>query len=102
MRRIAPCVTCRPSRRAGWPTAAADENDTTAAPGSPAISFYDSIASTAPRAYLELEGASHFAPNSPNTVIAANTISRLKRNVDDDERHRPFRGGDARGRGTYP
>jgi len=66
------------------------EDDTVAAPGSHAIPFYNSIPSATPKAYLELEGASHFAPNSPNTVIAANTISWLKRYVDNDERYRQF------------
>ena len=66
------------------------EDDTVAAPGSHAIPFYNSIPSTTPKGYLELEGASHFAPNNPNTVIAANTISWLKRYLDDDERYTQF------------
>lgn len=66
------------------------EDDTVAPVGSHAIPFYDSLPSRTPKGYLELEGASHFAPNSPNTIIAANTISWLKRYVDDDDRYRQF------------
>ncbi len=66
------------------------EEDTVAPAASHAIPFYDSIRSTTPKAYVELEGARHSAPNSPNTVIASHTIAWLKRYVDDDERYRQF------------
>lgn len=42
------------------------------------------------RAYLELRGASHFAPNTSNTTIAKYTIAWLKRYVDDDTRYEQF------------
>ena len=58
--------------------------------GSHSIPFYDSLTNAPERAYLELDNASHFAPNSPNTVIAAHTIASLKRFVDTDTRYSQF------------
>ena len=66
------------------------ESDSVAPVGSHSIPFYTSLTSAPERAYLELNGASHFAPNSPNTVIAANTIAWLKRFVDTDTRYSQF------------
>jgi dienelactone hydrolase len=66
------------------------EDDTVAPVASHAIPFYTSIPSATPKAYLELAGASHFAPNSPNTTLASSTISWLKRYVDDDTRYTQF------------
>jgi hypothetical protein len=37
-----------------------------------------------------LNNASHFAPNTSNTTIAATNIAWLKRFVDDDTRYEPF------------
>src|SRR3954454_21108771 len=58
--------------------------DTVAPPSQHAIPFYDSSTGAEERGYLELRGASHFAPNTPNTTIAKYTIAWLKRFVDDD------------------
>jgi dienelactone hydrolase len=66
------------------------ENDSVAATGSHAIPFYNSLPSTLDKAYLELDGASHFAPNSNNTTIASYSISWLKRFVDNDTRFDQF------------
>ncbi|MFD5829228.1 alpha/beta hydrolase family protein [Lentzea sp. NPDC060358] len=52
--------------------------------------FYTSLPSTLDKAYLELNGASHFAPNSPNTTIAKYSISWLKRFIDNDTRYEQF------------
>ncbi|GAA0579255.1 lipase [Paractinoplanes ferrugineus] len=40
--------------------------------------------------YLELAGASHFAPNVPNTTIASTSVAWLKRFVDEDTRFEQF------------
>ena len=66
------------------------ENDSVAPVASHAIPFYTSLPSTLDKAYLELNGASHFAPNTPNTTIASTSIAWLKRFVDDDTRYEPF------------
>ncbi|WP_181310804.1 alpha/beta hydrolase family protein [Nocardioides campestrisoli] len=66
------------------------ENDSVAPVSSHSIPFYGSIPSSTAKAYLELNNASHFAPNSENTTIAANTISWLKLYVDEDVRYRQF------------
>ncbi|WP_435838653.1 poly(ethylene terephthalate) hydrolase family protein [Streptomyces albogriseolus] len=41
-------------------------------------------------ANLELNGASHFAPNLPDTTIAKYSISWLKRFIDNDTRYEQF------------
>jgi predicted dienelactone hydrolase len=66
------------------------ENDSIASVRSHAIPFFTSLPSTSDKAYLELNGASHFAPNSSNTTIAKFSISWLKRFVDDDVRYDQF------------
>jgi hypothetical protein len=66
------------------------EYDSTASVRSHAIPFYTSLPSTTNRMYLELDNASHFAPNSPNTTIAKYSISWLKRFVDSDTRYDKF------------
>jgi dienelactone hydrolase len=66
------------------------EDDTVAPVASHSIPFYESLTNAPERAYLELEGASHFAPNSPNTTIAAQSIAWLKRWVDTDTRYSQF------------
>lgn len=40
--------------------------------------------------YLELAGASHFAPNVPNATISSMSVAWLKRFVDDDTRFEQF------------
>ena len=66
------------------------ENDAIAPVRSHSIPFYESLPSSLDRAYLELGGASHFAPNISNTLIARYSISWLKRFVDDDTRYEQF------------
>ncbi|WP_369252123.1 dienelactone hydrolase family protein [Geodermatophilus amargosae] len=63
------------------------ENDSVAPVASHSIPFYSSLTSAPERAHLELDKASHVAPNSSNTVIAANTIAWLKRFADTDTRY---------------
>jgi hypothetical protein len=66
------------------------ENDSIASVRSHAEPFYESLPGSADKAYLELRGASHFAPNRDNTTIAKYSISWLKRFVDDDLRYDQF------------
>lgn len=66
------------------------ENDSTAPVRSHSIPFYESLTGADRRAYLELRGASHFAPNIPNTTIAKYSIAWLKRHLDDDVRYEQF------------
>lgn len=66
------------------------DNDTVAPVASHAEPFYASLPSSLDKAYLELRGASHFAPNSANTTIASYSIAWLKRFVDDDTRYSQF------------
>jgi predicted dienelactone hydrolase len=66
------------------------ENDSIASVRSHAIPFYTSLSTSLDKAYLELNNASHFAPNSSNTTIAKFSISWLKRFVDDDLRYDQF------------
>jgi predicted dienelactone hydrolase len=64
--------------------------DTVAPVSSHSIPFYTSLPSSLDKAYLELRGASHFAPNSSNTTIAKYTLSWLKRFIDNDTRYEQF------------
>ncbi|MFW6772831.1 alpha/beta hydrolase family protein [Nocardioides sp. CPCC 205120] len=66
------------------------ERDSVAPVSSHAIPFYGSLTGAERRAYLELAGASHFAPNTSNATIAAYTVAWLKRYVDDDTRYEQF------------
>lgn len=66
------------------------ENDSVAPVGSHAEPFYASLPATTPKAYAELDGASHFAPNTSNTPIARSSVAWLKRFVDDDLRYQQF------------
>lgn len=66
------------------------ENDTIASVDRHAKPFYESLVDSTDKAYLELRGASHFAPNRSNTTIAKYSISWLKRFVDDDLRYDKF------------
>jgi predicted dienelactone hydrolase len=66
------------------------QSDTVAPVSSHSIPFYTSLSSSLDKAYLELRGASHFAPNSANTTIAKYTISWLKRFIDNDTRYEQF------------
>ncbi|NUT53577.1 MAG: alpha/beta hydrolase [Saccharothrix sp.] len=66
------------------------EDDSVAPVRTHAEPFYEGLPSTLDKAYLELAGASHFAPNSSNTTIAKYSIAWLKRFVDDDTRYEQF------------
>lgn len=52
--------------------------------------FYTSLPSSLDRAYLELNNATHFTPNSSNTTIAKYSIAWLKRFIDNDTRYEQF------------
>jgi predicted dienelactone hydrolase len=66
------------------------EDDSIAPVSSHSEPFYTSLPSTLDKAYLELNNASHFAPNSSNTTIAKYSISWLKRFIDNDTRYEQF------------
>ncbi|GAA1778551.1 alpha/beta hydrolase family protein [Actinomadura chokoriensis] len=66
------------------------EADTIAPVASHSEPFYNSIPASSEKAYLELNGASHFAPNIANTTIAKYSISWLKRYIDNDTRYDQF------------
>jgi predicted dienelactone hydrolase len=66
------------------------ENDTVASVNSHSIPFYTSMSSSLDKAYLELNGASHFTPNTSNTTIGRYSVAWLKRFVDNDTRFDPF------------
>jgi predicted dienelactone hydrolase len=66
------------------------ENDTVAPVSSHSIPFYTSIPSATEKAYLELNNASHFFPQTPNTYTGREMVAWLKRFVDDDTRYDQF------------
>lgn len=66
------------------------ENDSVASVRTHAEPFYESFPAALPKAYLELNNASHFAPNTTNTTIGRYTVAWLKRYVDDDTRYAQF------------
>jgi dienelactone hydrolase len=66
------------------------QNDFIAPVASHAEPFYQSLPATLDKAYLELAGADHLAPNAPNTTIAKYSIAWLKRFVDNDTRYEQF------------
>jgi predicted dienelactone hydrolase len=66
------------------------DGDTVASVSSHAEPFYNNLPSTLDKAYLELNNASHFTPNSSNTTIAKYSISWLKRFIDNDTRYEQF------------
>ncbi|MEU6546292.1 alpha/beta hydrolase [Streptomyces sp. NPDC046859] len=66
------------------------DGDTVAPVASHAEPFYTGLPSRLDRAYLELNGATHFTPNSSNTTIAKYSISWLKRFIDNDTRYEQF------------
>jgi len=65
------------------------ESDTVAPVSSHSIPFYNSISQTE-KAYLELNGASHFFPQSVNTLTGRMAVAWLKRFVDNDTRYEQF------------
>lgn len=66
------------------------DGDSIASVSSHAEPFYESLPSTTDRAYMELNNATHFTPNSADTEIAKYSISWLKRFVDNDTRFEQF------------
>jgi dienelactone hydrolase len=68
----------------------AAQNDNIAPVNQHAKPFYNSIASSVQKMYLELAGASHLATNSPNTTAAQFEIAWLKRFLDNDTRYTQF------------
>ncbi|WP_285778392.1 alpha/beta hydrolase [Microtetraspora sp. NBRC 13810] len=66
------------------------ESDSIAPVATHSIPFYNSIPSASEKAYLELDNASHFFPQTSNTTTAKYMISWLKRFVDNDTRYEQF------------
>ncbi|MFI9544035.1 alpha/beta hydrolase [Streptomyces sp. NPDC052016] len=66
------------------------DGDTIAPVASHSEPFYASLPSGLDRAYLELNGATHFTPNTSDTTIAKYSISWLKRFIDNDTRYEQF------------
>ncbi len=66
------------------------DGDTIAPVSSHSEPFYTSLPSSLDKAYLELNNATHFTPNSSNTTIAKYSISWLKRFIDNDTRYEQF------------
>ncbi|MFC4884077.1 bis(hydroxyethyl) terephthalate hydrolase [Streptomyces beijiangensis] len=66
------------------------DGDTVAPVATHSEPFYQSLPGTLDKAYLELNNATHFTPNSSNTTIAKYSISWLKRFIDSDTRYEQF------------
>lgn len=66
------------------------ERDSVAPVRSHAEPFYESLPGEPDKAYLELAGAGHLAPNTANTTIAKTGIAWLKRFLDEDTRYERF------------
>ncbi|MBT3150239.1 alpha/beta hydrolase [Streptomyces sp. CHD11] len=66
------------------------DGDSIAPVSSHAEPIYTGLPSSLDRAYLELNNASHFTPNSSNTTIAKYSVSWLKRFIDNDTRYEKF------------
>jgi pimeloyl-ACP methyl ester carboxylesterase len=66
------------------------ESDSVAPVSSHAEPFYTSIPASAEKAYLELNAASHFFPQTTNTPMARQMVAWLKRFVDNDTRYEQF------------
>jgi predicted dienelactone hydrolase len=64
------------------------QSDTIAPVAAHAIPFYNSLRS--PKEYVELAGASHFFPQTPNGTVSRVFVSWMKRYVSDDSRFTPF------------
>jgi predicted dienelactone hydrolase len=66
------------------------EDDTVAPVAGHAIPFYTSIPAASEKAYLELNNASHFFPQTVNTPTGRLSVAWLKRFVDNDTRYDQF------------
>ncbi|MEV4413619.1 alpha/beta hydrolase [Catellatospora sp. NPDC049609] len=64
------------------------ESDTIAAVSSHSIPFYNSLGG--PKSYVELNGASHFFPQSTNSTLSRALVSWFKRYLNNDTRFTPF------------
>jgi predicted dienelactone hydrolase len=66
------------------------ESDSVASVSSHSIPFYTSLSNAREKAYLELNNASHFFPQTSNTTMAKYMISWMKRYIDNDTRYERF------------
>ncbi|MFH8253612.1 bis(hydroxyethyl) terephthalate hydrolase [Streptomyces roseolus] len=66
------------------------DGDTIAPVATHSEPFYENLPSSLDKAYLELNGATHFTPNTSDTTIAKYSLSWLKRFIDDDTRYDQF------------
>ncbi|GAA3960601.1 lipase [Amorphoplanes auranticolor] len=66
------------------------ESDSIASVSAHSIPFYNSIPAATEKAYLELNNASHFFPQTTNNPTARQAVAWLKRFVDDDTRYDQF------------
>nr|WP_233157507.1 MULTISPECIES: dienelactone hydrolase family protein [Amycolatopsis] len=66
------------------------ESDSVAPVSSHSEPFYTSLPSSLDKAYMELNNASHFFPNTSNTTMAKYMISWFKRFIDNDTRYGQF------------
>ncbi|MFC0505573.1 alpha/beta hydrolase family protein [Micromonospora costi] len=66
------------------------ESDSVAPVATHSEPFYASIPASSEKAYLELNGASHFFPQTVNTPTARQMVAWLKRFVDNDTRYEQF------------
>lgn len=66
------------------------DGDTIASVAAHARPFYASLPSSTFKAYAELNGASHFTPNSTSTPIGRYSVAWAKRFIDGDTRYSPF------------
>ena len=66
------------------------ESDTVASVSAHSVPFYNSIPAAAEKAYLELNNASHFFPQTTNTPTGRQAVAWLKRFVDNDTRYDQF------------
>ncbi len=66
------------------------ENDSVAPVSSHSIPFYTSIPAASEKAYVEINNASHFFPQSANTPTGRMSVAWLKRFVDNDTRYDQF------------
>jgi dienelactone hydrolase len=72
------------------------QNDSVASVSTHAIPLYNGIPSTTPKMYVELRGASHFAPNSTNADISRMAVSWMKRWVDGNTAYNVYLCGSSR------
>lgn len=66
------------------------ENDSIAPNREHSIQFYDSLAASLDKVYLELNDAVHSATDASTPTVALHTVAWLKRHVDNDVRYAPF------------